>query len=225
MTAIILAGGLGTRLRSVVKDLPKCMAQINGIPFLSYILRKLSISGFKKVILAVGYLNEIIIETYGYKFENIEIYYSIENEPLGTGGAILRSLDAITDDYFYVLNGDTYFDIDFKKMFIKKSNFIIASKEIEDVSRYGNIQFENNIIKAFGEKGSKGKGYINGGVYFINRRFLNGFSFPRKFSFEKDFLERNVILRHFNVITFNDLFIDIGIPSDYELAQNLLRYE
>jgi D-glycero-alpha-D-manno-heptose 1-phosphate guanylyltransferase len=225
MTAIILAGGLGTRLRSVVKDLPKCMAPINGIPFLSYILMKLSKSGFKRVILAVGYLKEVIISTYGSKFENIDIQYSIEEDPLGTGGAILKGFSLVKDEYAFALNGDTYFDINFNEMVTKKSNFVIASKKIEDVQRYGHLLVENNIVKGFGEKGNKGYGYINGGIYFINKGFLNSFNLPNRFSFEKDFLERYVSLAKFRTIVFQDLFIDIGIPIDFELAQTLLKYE
>jgi len=225
MTAIILAGGLGTRLRSVIKHLPKCMAPINGIPFLSFILKKLSLSGFKVVILAVGYMKEVIIDTYKSKFENIEIHYSIEEEPLGTGGAILKAVKLVKDDYFFVLNGDTYFDVDLKIMFNYKSDFLLASKKMNDVSRYGNLIIENNIIKSFGEKGSFGEGFINGGVYLIYKDFLKTFTFPLKLSFEKDFLEKYVALGLFHNLTFDNLFIDIGIPSDFELAQSLIKYE
>ncbi len=225
MTAIILAGGLGTRLRSVLKDVPKCMAPINGIPLLSYILKKLSLSGFNTVILAVGYLKELIIDKYGSNFENMKIQYSIEDEPLGTGGAILKASYLIKDDYFFVLNGDTYFDLDYELMFTKKSDFLIASKKINDVSRYGRLVIEANIITAFVEKGINGIGYINGGIYLIRKTFLNGFSFPNKFSFEKDFLEKNVNKKKFMALNFDGLFIDIGIPDDYLLAQSLLTYE
>ncbi len=225
MTAIVLAGGLGTRLRSVVKDMPKCMASINGIPFLSFILRKLSLNGFKKVILAVGYLKEVIVETYGSNFENMKIQYSIEETPLGTGGAILKAINLVNDEYFFVLNGDTYFDLDFNYMFNHKVKFLIASKKMDDVSRYGSLIFENNIIRAFGEKGSFGSGYINGGVYLIYKDFFKSFTFPTKFSFEKDFLELYVNLGKFYNLSFDGLFIDIGTPSDFELAQKLLKYE
>lgn len=225
MTAVVLAGGLGTRLRSVVKDIPKCMAPINGIPFLSFILKKLSLNGFKKVILAVGYLKEMIIETYGSNFENMSIQYSIEEDPLGTGGAILKAVNLVNDDYFFVLNGDTYFDLDFKYMFQHRSKFLLASKKVDDVSRYGSLSFEKNLVKSFGEKGCTGSGYINGGVYFIYKDFLKGFPFSTKFSFEKDFLEVYVKLGQFHYLTFNSLFIDIGIPSDFEKAQRLLKYE
>jgi len=225
MTAIILAGGLGTRLRSVIKDLPKCMAPINGVPFLSYILKKLSLSGFKKVILAVGYLKESIIDYYGFNFENIIIQYSIEDEPLGTGGAIFKASKLVYDDYFFVLNGDTYFDLDFESMVRNKSNLLIASKKTNDVSRYGSLIIETNIVKAFGEKGGTGVGIINGGIYLIKKAYLSSFTFPNKFSFEKDFLEMNLEFNQFTTLTFDNFFIDIGIPSDLKLAQSLLKYE
>jgi len=227
MTAIILAGGFGTRLSSVISNVPKSMAPINDIPFLSYILNQLSNSGFKRVILAVGYLKESVISFFGHNFKHLELVYSIEEEPLGTGGAIIKALSQVKDEYFFVLNGDTFFDIRFLEMAqIPLTDIIIASKFVNNVSRYGKlIVNENNIVKEFKEKGSNSDGLINGGIYFIRKSFIQSFTFPTKFSWEKDFLERFVLNNFFKVLKFDGYFIDIGIPEDYLTAQKVLVYE
>jgi D-glycero-alpha-D-manno-heptose 1-phosphate guanylyltransferase len=227
MTAIILAGGFGTRLSSVISNVPKSMAPINDIPFLSYILNQLSNSGFKKVILAVGYLKESIISFFGHNFKHLELVYSIEEEPLGTGGAIIKALSQVKDEYFFVLNGDTFFDIRFLEMAqIPLTDIIIASKFVNDVSRYGKlIVNENNIVKEFKEKGSNSDGLINGGIYYVRKSFIQSFTFAKRFSWEKDFLERFVLNNFFRVLKFEGYFIDIGIPEDYLTAQKVLVYE
>ena len=115
MEAIILAGGKGTRLQSVVSDVPKPMADVNGRPFLSYLLHFLSTKGVRKVVLSVGYKHEVISNYYSNCFENMSICYAIENEPLGTGGALVESLKQVTDSNVLLLNGDSFFDINLKK--------------------------------------------------------------------------------------------------------------
>lgn len=225
MTAIILAGGLGTRLKSVINDLPKCMAPINQIPFLTYLLKKLSFSGFKKVILCVSYLKEKVIEYYGDNFENIEIVYSVEESPLGTGGAIIQALKSVTEEYAFVLNGDTYFDIDFKRMIDINKDFVIAANYVDDVSRYGELIVKEDVVINFLEKGTKKKGLINGGIYYFNKSFLLKFQFQKIFSWEKEFLEKHYSKLLFHCVSFSSVFIDIGVPLDYLRAQDLLTNE
>jgi D-glycero-alpha-D-manno-heptose 1-phosphate guanylyltransferase len=225
MTAIILAGGLGTRLSSVINNIPKCMAPINRIPFLSYLLNKLDKSGFKTIIMAVGYLSEYIINYYGNTYKGLKIIYSIEKEPLGTGGAIINAIQYIKDGFFFVINGDTYFDINFREMYDISKNFIIASKYLSNVSRYGKLNVDNNTLNSFTEKGLNSNGLINGGIYFINKSFLMNFNFPLKFSWENDFLHKYVSKKMFNVSLFDNNFIDIGIPEDYQLAQSFFINE
>jgi len=222
MEAIILAGGFGTRLKNVVLDLPKPMAPIRGVPFLSFILDQLNRQGFTKVILAVGYLHEKIISFYGNKYKNMQIEYSIEYEPLGTGGCVKKALDKTTEKHIFVINGDTYFDINFNEI-KKPKNVMIVCKQMNDTSRYGNIIIESDIIIRFSEKGIGGSGYINGGIYYFNRDVFNKFMLPDKFSMEKDFFEKHLNEMIIDAHISNEYFIDIGIPEDYERAQSELK--
>lgn len=223
MTGIILAGGLGTRLRSVLHGIPKCLAPVNNIPFLTFILKKLSRSGFNKVVLSVGYLKEKIIKYYGNKFINLEIVYSSEDAPLGTGGAIIQALKLVKEEFVYVLNGDTFFDIDFDKINDESKDFIIAGNFVSDVSRYGELIINENRVINFLEKGNVKKGLINGGIYFLKKSAIDNYKFPLNFSWEKDFLKKFLNVFPLYCVSFSELFIDIGIPEDYRKAQILLK--
>ncbi len=222
---ILLAGGFGTRLRDVVKDVPKPMADINGKPFLHYLITYYENKGIEHVILSVGYLNEVIKDYFGSNYGNVRISYAVEDTPLGTGGAIMKSLEFAQTENVLVANGDTMFMVepsgilDFHLK--KQADFTIVTREVEDVSRYGSVITDENFrITGFSEKGSfKGKGYINGGVYLINKDFLTGFSFPGKFSIEKDFFEKEYLNHNFFGKPCNAYFIDIGIPEDYARAK------
>lgn len=221
MEAIILAGGFGTRLKNIVSELPKPMVPIRGIPFLSYILNQLERQGFSKVVLAVGYLHEKISGYYGDHYKSIKIEYSIEDEPLGTGGCVKIAMRKTSDKYVYVINGDTYFDVDFSK--ITLPNYVlIACKKMEDTSRYGRVVIKENIVVNFSEKGIGGSGYINGGIYCFNRDVFDIFDLPAKFSIEKDLFEKYLVELSIQTYLSNDYFIDIGIPDDYEKAQREL---
>lgn len=218
MQAVILAGGFGTRLKNVINDIPKPMAPIRNIPFLSYILNQLNKQGFTKVVLAVGYLHEKISSFYGEKFKNIDLIYSIEDEPLGTGGCVKKAFDLLEDDYIYVINGDTMFDINFKDI-KNPTNALIVCKYMKNTARYGRILFNNGIITQFLEKGYEGEGYINGGIYLFKRDIFKHFSLPNKFSMEKDFFEKYLDVLKVSLCLSDAYFIDIGIPEDYERAQ------
>lgn len=222
MQAIILAGGFGTRLIGVVSDLPKPMAPIRGVPFLSYILDQLNDYGFSKVVLAVGYLSNKIKDFYGPHYKNLKIQYSYEDTPLGTGGCVYQAVDLIEDDYVYVINGDTYFDIDFNSIH-KPKRALIVCKHIKNASRYGRVIFnDSNIITSFAEKQSDISGYINGGIYYLKKDIFNEFNVSNKFSLEKDFFEKYIHKLNIEVFKSEAYFIDIGIPEDYERAQNEL---
>jgi len=215
MQAIILAGGFGTRLRTVVADRPKPMADVNGEPFLSYLLDKLDMEGFNKVVLAVGYMADYIESYYKNKYKNLDIIYSVEDEPLGTGGCIKKALEYIDEDYAYVLNGDTYFDIDLRDM-AKDADITIACKYFENFSRYGKVEIDsNNRITKFREKEPNQTGYINGGIYLVKKNVFDNFNLSQKFSLESDFF--NVYMDKLNIKAFksSDYFMDIGIPEDY----------
>lgn len=226
-TAIILAGGFGTRLQSVVKDMPKPMAPVNGKPFLYWLLQYCSKQGIRKVVLSVGFKGEVIEKYFGSQFQNISIRYCKEEEPLGTGGAIKVALDYTKAHKVFVLNGDTFFGIDLEKFFdlhLKScSSLSIALKEMENFNRYGVVKIDSsNVITGFDEKRFVERGNINGGIYIIHRGLFSDRVFPKKFSFEKDILEKSFYGKHIHGFVFHDYFIDIGIPDDYKRAQHEL---
>lgn len=223
--AIILAGGLGTRLRSEVSELPKSMAPINGIPFLQYQFDYLAQFEIKTLYVAVGYLSEVIIDFFGENYKGIDIIYSFEKEPLGTGGAISQALKLTNSEDILILNGDTMFQVELKDFFKKHKNsnadFSIALKPLENFDRYGVVRINaNNQVIGFEEKQFQKSGLINGGVYILKKSSLSSFSFPIKYSFEKVFLESKYKELLFHGFLSEGYFLDIGIPKDYEKAQH-----
>lgn len=218
MEAIILAGGFGTRLSSVVSDVPKPMAPINGKPFLELLLEDLEKKGINRVILAIGYKKEVIKDYFKDKYRSIEIIYSEETTLLGTGGAIKQALEKVIEDDVFIINGDTFFDVDLKEMykFHKKngSKLTLAVKEMEKFDRYGSLILKEDKIIRFEEKKYIEKGYINGGIYLINKYILKNIH-KENFSFEKEILENEEIgIEKYGYIS-DSYFIDIGIPEDY----------
>ena len=228
MKTVILAGGFGTRLQGVVKDLPKPMAPVNGRPFLTYILDYLIDYQYNKVVLSVGYLHEKIEEFFGTHYKSLEIDYAVETEPLGTGGGILFAMSKCTTNNVLVINGDTMFKVDldaFERFHEEKGGLLsIVLREVEDVSRYGSVTIsDDNLIALFIEKQvTFGRGYINGGVYLINRKLFEKHPQPRKFSFEKDLMTKFYTQELFYAMPSDGYFIDIGIPEDYARAQQEL---
>jgi len=224
--AIILAGGFGTRLQHIIKEVPKPMAPIKGTPFLWFLLKKLAIAKFQHIILSTGYLHEKIEKYFKHSFENMRISYAQETEPLGTGGAIRFAMNKAETDSILVLNGDTFFDIDFQRFenFYqnKKTLLAVALRKVEEVSRYGSVQInEKEKIIGFVEKNViQGTGLINGGIYFLNKKLFENKNIPQKNSFEKEILEKQYRQENFFGMPFDDDFIDIGIPEDYKKAQN-----
>ncbi|MFI5134767.1 MAG: HAD-IIIA family hydrolase [Chitinophagales bacterium] len=226
-TAIVLAGGFGTRLQSVVKDIPKPMADVAGKPFLQYLLDEISRQNISNVILSVGYKWEVIKNYFGDDYSRIKIEYSVEEEPLGTGGAILKAVHHSDAEEFFIFNGDTLFNIDlenFSRLHHKSDSLLsIALKRMENFDRYGVVRTNSaNRIISFEEKKFYEEGNINAGVYLLNRKLFDRLSFPEKFSFEKDLMQKYCSEMKFYGFPFNDYFIDIGIPEDYSRAQNEL---
>jgi D-glycero-alpha-D-manno-heptose 1-phosphate guanylyltransferase len=220
--ALILAGGFGTRLKSVVADVPKPMAVINDKPFLSYLLEQLHSFSFKKVILAAGYKHEVIQSYFGSSYKDINLEYSIENEPLGTGGAISMAAGSILSDCFFVLNGDTFFEVDYNRMeekFLKSgAGLMVALKAMTKFERYGSVVTNDEKIISFNEKKFCEKGLINAGVYLINKNWLHERAPGKTYSFEKEILERLVRKEDIGYFVSEGYFIDIGIPDDYKKA-------
>ncbi|WP_054741955.1 nucleotidyltransferase family protein [Cellulosilyticum ruminicola] len=222
MEAIILAGGLGTRLREAVKDVPKPMAPVNDRPFLQYILEYLGKHNIVKVVLAVGYKWEVIRDYFGNQYKDIKIEYSVEEEQLGTGGAIKQALAQCDEEDIFVINGDTYFDVNLLDMLNHHketgAQLTIATKKMYEFDRYGTVQSDDNRIVKFEEKKFNMEGSINGGIYLLKKSLLNTIV-EKKFSFEKDIMEKLVTERFFSAFESNTYFMDIGIPSDYKQFQ------
>ncbi|ELD5362370.1 nucleotidyltransferase family protein [Campylobacter coli] len=219
MQAIILCGGLGTRLKSVIKDIPKPMAPINDKPFLEFIFEYLKKQGIKEVILAVSYKYEAIQEYFKDEFLSIKIKYSIEKEPLGTGGAIKEALKFIKNEA-YVLNGDTFFDIDLTKLKLNGNRICLALKQMNDFDRYGTVNVDKHgFVISFEEKVFKKQGLINGGIYLLDKDIFKDFALQEKFSFE-EFLQENYEKLKAKAHIFDDYFIDIGVPEDYRFFYN-----
>lgn len=223
MEAIILAGGFGTRLKHIVTDVPKPMASVCGKPFLVYIVDYLLANGITKIVMAVGYKSDIIIDFFGNSYCGVEITYSVENTPLFTGGAIKKALSYCSCKQVFVINGDTFFDVNLKAMrqFHDKDHAVltIAVKEMFEFERYGTVEINDNRIVNFSEKKYVKQGYINGGIYCMNRDILDCIQIA-KFSYEIDVMAKKVHDIPMFAYMSDGYFIDIGIPEDYFRAQN-----
>lgn len=228
MTAVILCGGLGTRLRSVVDDRPKSMADINGKPFLQYQIEYLKAQGINDFILATGYLSDYVSDFFkdGSNF-GVHIEYAIENEPLGTGGAIKNAFEKIKTEYALCLNGDTYFEIkiaELEKVYkTNNADMAIALKYEKNVSRFGAVKFdENNKLIAWNEKDVEGEGFINGGIYIISKNLVD--TIPSgKISLENDLMPLWINTKNVFTKVFSGHSIDIGIPESLNQMINYVN--
>lgn len=219
---VILAGGFGTRLQQVVSEVPKPMAPVANKPFLHYVLSFLNEQGAKRVILATGYKHEQIEAYFGDKFLNMDILYSIENEPLGTGGALKMACKIAQTEEVLVYNGDTYFDapalalVDYRRSM--NTPAAIFLKEIEHPDRYGTVELKDGIITAFREKKTGlENGWINTGVYCMETQLLVNYP-DAKFSLESSIWEPLAAKHQIAGLCSDAYFIDIGIPEDYQKA-------
>ena len=222
MDVLILAGGLGTRLRSVVPELPKAMAPIGGRPFLAHLLEQLKEQGFQHMCLAVGYQSRVIKDYFQDGTElGVHLTYSEEKHPLGTGGGMKKASELLPEE-FLVLNGDSYLQIDFRKLTafhtLKGALITMALVKAQDNMRYGKVELdEDQRIISFKEKGTGcGSCLINAGAYVVNNEIFNDFQKDVKISFESEILQRYVKKEMFGQIV-DGFFIDIGTPESYEL--------
>jgi len=228
--AIILAGGLGTRLRSVVADLPKCMAPVAGKPFLYFVIEHLLKQGIDRFIFSVGYKSEMIIDYVNAQYPDLDKQFSIEAEPLGTGGAVKLACSLASEDNVLVLNGDTLFKIDIEWLSAfhssNSADCSLCLKPMNDFNRYGVVELnEDASIVSFLEKQQYDFGLINGGVYALNVESFTKEDLPQKFSFEKEYLEVFFDKRKMYGLLQDEYFIDIGIPEDFEKAQQELEID
>ncbi|MBI1910267.1 MAG: nucleotidyltransferase family protein [Deltaproteobacteria bacterium] len=234
LEAIILAGGLGTRLRKVVPNLPKPLAKVQDQPFLDLLLHQLATSKqIQKLILAVSYKAETIIDYYttrGKKY-SFPISFSVEGQPLGTGGAIKKALAQTKGSFILVMNGDSYVEFDIAQLVThhlrKKQPITLVLTHQDDLQRYGNVLVDplSCQVRAFREKSNATKsGLISTGVYLIDRNAFEGWPEKKSFSLEKDFFPAR-IQNGMSAFITHGKFIDIGLPESYKRAHNYLQNE
>ena len=221
--AIILAGGFGTRLRGIVDDVPKPLAPVAGRPFLAWLLDRLAASGMRRCILATGYMADVIEQRIGTRWQGMDIAYSVEPEPLGTGGAIRLATGLLHGDAVHVLNGDTWLEYD--PMALESAArkvgmpMAIALARVDDVARYGAVDIDQDRVIGFREKGEAGAGWINAGCYFLGTDALAALPAHDAFSFEQAVLQPRAVAGEVAAFTTTAGFIDIGVPEDYAQAQ------
>ena len=224
VTALILAGGLGTRLSSVISDQPKVLAPVNGQPFLSYLLEQLVDTGFKNVVLCTGYKGEMIRGTFGDRYKDLTIRYSREPEPLGTGGALRYALAMIEEETVLAMNGDSYIDMDMSAYlewyFKNEIEAALLLTKVADASRYGrvDVNIKGCIIRFDEKKENAGSGYINSGVYIFKKYLLERIPFARHFSLEREFFPSLIGKSLFGYPCESEI-LDIGTPESYARAE------
>lgn len=226
MEAIILAGGLGIRLAARVSGVPKAMAPVGGRPFLEILLKQLERCGCTRVVLSVGYLHSVIEDHFGAAFGGMELEYAVEESPLGTGGAIRRSLTMAREEAALVVNGDTFLDADYAEMLrfhrAQGVAMTMAVTRQDDIARYGGVVISGGRVVGFEEKGRGGPGWINAGAYVLNRNLEWPPELPERFSFEKALLGPRVAEMKPAAYEVSGYFLDIGVPEDFDRAQTEL---
>ena len=226
--AIILAGGLGTRLRSSVPDLPKCMAPVGGRPFIAYITDYFRRAGIERFIFALGYKSAAFEEFFAREFADGGYAVSLEDTPLGTGGAIRQACTMAKQKTVLVLNGDTFFRIGLAALSAfhedRRADCTLCLKPMLDFDRFGVVEQDaDQRVSRFREKQAYHEGLINGGVYALDRDSFLREDLPPVFSFEKDYLEQMLDKRRIYGLVQDDFFIDIGIPEDYLRVQSAIN--
>jgi D-glycero-alpha-D-manno-heptose 1-phosphate guanylyltransferase len=226
MEAIVLAGGLGTRLASRLDGIPKAMALVGGRPFLEILLNQLKRAGCTRALLSVGHLGAVIQNHFGASFGGMRLDYVIEDLPLGTGGAIRKALGEAEEEIVLVLNGDTFLAADYGAMLRfhveEDAELTIAITRQADVARYGGVLVDGKRIVGFQEKGRPVPGWINAGAYVLPREMKWPATLPEKFSFELDYLVPEIGRLKPAAFEVNGFFLDIGVPEDLDRAQTEL---
>ena len=224
--AIVLVGGLGTRLRQVVPDLPKPLAPVAGRPFLAWLLDAYADAGLRRAILATGYLSASIEQAIGRDWRGMEIAYSREEMPRGTGGAIRQALAQVHGEGVHLANGDTF--LRYAPSALEAATRAsacmlgIALARVDDVGRYGEVEVDGDRVVGFREKGGRGQGLINAGSYYLDARAFDRLpDEATAWSFEERVLVPWSSRREVAAFGETSDFIDIGVPEDYERAQAL----
>jgi len=217
---IVLAGGLGTRLRSAVPDLPKCLAPVGGRAFLELQLQALAAQGFDRFVLSLGHMAGAVQEAVrGFRVA-AAIDCVVEAQPLGTGGAVLHAMHEAAVDEAAVINGDTFIEADLQPMLVPLAagsgeRARMAVVEVEDRARYGGVELDGPVVRAFVEKGRRGPGLINAGLYRLHRSAFDGFARGSAFSIETQVMPALLPKAALYAARLHGEFIDIGVPEDY----------
>lgn len=230
MEAVILAGGLGTRLRAAVPDLPKPMAPVAGRPFLEHLMDYWIAQGASRFILSIGYLREAIQGHFGTRYRNVPVAYAVEETPLGTGGGVLLGLAQAQTETVLVANGDTFFGVDLDELKQRhaacKGELTMALRAIPHNDRYGTVVLnEQGRIARFEANPTGGPGIINGGVYLVQRSVLLGLGWQpgAKVALEQELFPAMLAQnRPLCGLVSTGGFIDIGVPEDYYRAAEVL---
>ena len=224
VTAAILAGGMGTRLRSAVADRPKVLAPVLGKPFLAYLLDSLADAGLRDVVLCTGYRAEMVQTQFGSQYRNLSLRYSPESSPLGTAGALRQALAQFTTPNILVLNGDSYCSADLRALLAAHRNrnarATLTLVEVPDVSRFGRVETDaQGQVVRFDEKGSHtGRGWINAGIYLLQRNGIESIPAQREVSLEREVFPAWIGRGLWGYASTDSRFLDIGTPESYALA-------
>jgi len=222
ITAAILVGGRGTRLQSVVSDRPKVLAMVRGRPFLAYLLDQLISLGISEVVFCSGYMFDKIQGCFGDSYGSLRLLYSKEEQPLGTGGAIRLAMPYFRSDVVLVMNGDSYIDVDLEAyvdwFFETGSQAALVLTKMDDTSYYGSVTIDDDKIIAFDEKKRSGPGWINAGVYLINRSLIASIPSEEYYSLEHQFFPK-LVETGLSGFCVEGRFIDIGTPEAYAMAE------
>lgn len=225
ITTVILAGGLGTRLRSVVPDRPKVLANILDRPFLAFLLDQLANADIRNVVLCTGYMGDDVYEKMGNKYKSLTLTYSKENYPVGTGGALRLALPHLNSDPVLIMNGDSFVNIDltiYLDWFFKKNcQASLLLTNLPETGSYGKVIVgEDDLLLAFEEKGANsGPGWINAGVYILKKSLIETIPVGTPFSLEREFFPK-LVNKDLYGFRFDGKFIDIGTPETFSLAED-----
>lgn len=228
-TCLILAGGLGTRLRPVLDGVPKCLAPISGRPFLAHQLEALARGGVSSAVICTGYLAAQVRDRFGSQYAGIDLTYSVEDEPLGTGGALRLAIARTSGDEFLIVNGDSFTAVNYRELasvfYARNRQPLMVLTEVADTTRYGRVEWGRDAsdaaahpVERFLEKGAGGPGWINAGNYLLPRDVLEGYAVGRPFSLERDVFPELVRCRRLLAVPSGKMFIDIGTPESYAAA-------
>ena len=229
ITPVILIGGLGSRLRPIVRDRPKGIAEVNGKPFAYYILNQLESHGFKKVVLCTGYMSLEIKEALKLIPFEIKVEYSEEATPLGTAGALRNALSRIDTTHIMLMNGDSYCDLNISKLILKsqeaKAECLMTLIHLKDSQRFGAVQIDDKgfVTQFLSRPKDPSNSLINAGIYIFSKTLIENIPPNKKLSLEEDFLHSWATENKIKAYLHTGRFIDIGTPNSYNKSHSFFQ--